>query len=63
MGKIDKIARVLIAIAITLLYYFNVIEGNLAYILLALAIIFLITSFVSFCPLYKPFGISTCKTK
>ncbi|MCB0482890.1 MAG: DUF2892 domain-containing protein, partial [Flavobacteriales bacterium] len=52
MGSADKGFRVLVAIAIALLYYFDVIQGTLAYVLMALAIIFLITSFVSFCPLY-----------
>lgn len=63
MGNTDKGIRVILAIGISLLYFFNVIEGTLAYILMALAIIFLATSFISFCPLYAPFGISTCKTK
>lgn len=63
MGTTDKSIRIIIAIVISLLYYFNSIEGTLAYVLMALAIIFLLTSFVSFCPLYKPFGINTCKTK
>ena len=63
MGNTDKGIRVAIAIAVALLYFFNVIEGTLAYILMGLAIIFLLTSFISFCPLYAPFGISTCKTK
>lgn len=63
MGNTDKGIRVLLAIGVSLLYFFNVIEGTLAYILMALAIIFLITSFISFCPLYTPFGISTCKRK
>ncbi|HPF98399.1 MAG: DUF2892 domain-containing protein [Mangrovimonas sp.] len=63
MGSADKGFRVLVAIAIALLYYFDVIQGTLAYVLMALAIIFLITSFVSFCPLYVPLGINTCKKK
>ncbi len=63
MGSADKGIRVAIAIVIALLYYFNVVEGTVAYILMALAIIFLITSFINFCPLYAPFGINTCKTK
>ena len=62
MGSADKGIRVAIAIVIALLYYFNVVEGTLAYVLMALAIIFLLTSFISFCPLYAPFGINTCKT-
>jgi TM2 domain-containing membrane protein YozV len=63
MGNTDKAIRVILALGIALLYYFDIIQGTLAYILMALAIIFLITSFISFCPLYKPFGINTCKTK
>jgi len=63
MGSADKGIRVAIAIVIALLYYFNVVEGMVAYVLMALAIIFLITSFINFCPLYTPFGINTCKTK
>lgn len=63
MGNTDKGIRVVLAIAVSLLYVFNIIEGTLAYILMAFAIIFLLTSFISFCPLYAPFGISTCKTK
>ncbi len=63
MSNLDKGIRVLIAAAIALLYYFDVIEGTLAYILMAVAIIFLITSLINFCPLYRVFGISTCKLK
>ncbi len=63
MGNTDKGIRIVIALAIALLYYFNVISGTFAYVLMALAIIFLITSFLNFCPLYAPFGWSTCKTK
>jgi len=63
MGNTDKGIRVLLAIGISLLYFFNIIEGTLAYVLMALAVVFVLTSFISFCPLYTPFGISTCKTK
>ena len=63
MGNTDKAIRVILALGIALLYYLDIIEGTLAYILMALAIVFLFTSFISFCPLYKPFGINTCKTK
>ena len=63
MGTTDKAIRIIVAIGIALLYYFNIIEGTLAYVLMAIAIIFLLTSFINFCPLYKVFGISTCKLK
>ena len=61
--KADKGIRIVAAIAIALLYYFNVIEGTLAYLLMAVAVIFLLTSLINFCPLYKVFGINTCKIK
>ncbi|MFH4964207.1 DUF2892 domain-containing protein [Gaetbulibacter sp. M235] len=63
MGSTDKGIRVVIALVIAALYYFNVIEGTLAYVLMALALIFLITSFFSFCPLYSLLGINTNKKK
>ena len=63
MGSADKSIRIVIALAIAALYYFNVIEGTLAYVLMAFALVFLLTSFISFCPLYLPFGLNTCKKK
>jgi len=61
MGSADKLIRVLIAVVIAVLYYLGKIEGTLAIVLMAFAIIFLLTSLVSFCPLYTIFGINTCK--
>ena len=63
MGSADKISRIIFAIVIGILYFTKAIEGTAALVLGALAVIFLITSFISFCPLYVPFGISTCKKK
>ena len=63
MSNADKGIRTLIAVVIAVLYYMDVIEGTLAYILMAVAIVFLITSLVNFCPLYRVFCISTCKIK
>lgn len=61
MGTIDKAIRILAAIIIVVLYFTNQITGTAAIILLALAAIFILTSFLSFCPLYLPFGFSTKK--
>ena len=60
MGIADKTVRIL-AVVIIGLYFTNIILGIVAFVLLVLAGIFVITSFVSFCPLYYPFGISTRK--
>ncbi|MEX2564620.1 MAG: DUF2892 domain-containing protein [Cyclobacteriaceae bacterium] len=61
MGSVDRIIRVIVAIGIGILYLSNLISGTWALVLLILAGIFLITSLMSFCPLYFPFGISTRK--
>ena len=63
MGSADRVIRVLIALVIAGLYFTNTITGTLGLVLLILAVVFLLTSLVSFCPLYTIFGISTCKRK
>jgi Protein of unknown function (DUF2892) len=63
MGSTDKIIRLLIAAVIALLYFTNVITGMLAIVLLVLAGIFVLTSLVSFCPIYTLFGMNTCGVK
>jgi uncharacterized membrane protein YGL010W len=63
MGNTDRIIRILIAVAIIVLFLTDVISGTPGIVLIVLAGIFLLTSFISFCPLYLPFGIKTCKKK
>lgn len=61
MGTLDRIIRLVIAAIIAVLYFTGNLSGLAAIILGILAIIFVVTSIVSFCPLYLPFGISTRK--
>lgn len=61
MGNIDRIIRSVIAAAIAILFFTDVISGTLGIVLLVLAGIFLLTSFISFCPLYLPFKLSSRK--
>lgn len=63
IGSSDKIIRLLIAVGIAVLYFTGTISGTLAIVLGVLAVVFVATSFMSFCPLYLPFGISTLKKK
>lgn len=63
MGSADKIIRLIVAAIIVILFFTNVLTGTLAIVLLVVAGIFVLTSFVSICPLYMPFGLSTCSTK
>jgi hypothetical protein len=62
MGSADRVIRVLIGLIIATLYFMEIISGTLAIVLGIIAGIFILTSIVSFCPLYAPFGLSTCKT-
>lgn len=63
MGSTDRIIRVVIAILFLALYLTNIISGTIGIVLIAVSAIFLITSFVNFCPLYAVLGISTLKKK
>ena len=63
MGTADKMIRIVVALVLALLVYFKVVEGTLAIVLLVFAGVFVLTSFISFCPLYLPFKINTCKKK
>jgi hypothetical protein len=63
MGTADKSIRLIIAVIIGVLYYMGTISGTLGIILLVVAGVFVLTSFISFCPLYAPFGMSTCAVK
>lgn len=63
MGSADRIIRIIIAAIIGVLYFKGIVSGTLGIILLVLAGVFVLTSFISFCPLYAPFGISSCSIK
>jgi len=60
MGTTDRIIRVVIAALIGMFYFTGTVSGTLGIVLLVPAGVFLLTSLISFCPLYALFGISTC---
>jgi hypothetical protein len=62
MGSADRIIRLIISAIIVALYFTNVVSGTLGIVLVILAAVFSLTSFISFCPLYAVFGISSCLT-
>ncbi|TAH42673.1 MAG: DUF2892 domain-containing protein [Bacteroidetes bacterium] len=62
MGGTDKVVRVIIALMFIALYATGTVSGTLAYVLLVLAGVFILTSVLSFCPLYTIFGLNTCTT-
>jgi hypothetical protein len=59
VGLTDKIIRVLVAVLIASLYFMGKIDGTLSIVLLIIATIFIATSFISFCPIYRIFGLSS----
>lgn len=63
MGSADRVIRVMLAALVAVLYFTNVISGTTAIILAVLAIVFVATSLMSFCPLYLPFGLNTLRKK
>ena len=63
MGSIDRAFRVLAAVVIGILYFAGQITGTAAIILGIIAVVFLLTSVVAFCPLYLPLKLSTLKKK
>ena len=61
IGLADTIIRIIIAIIIGILIFANLISGALAIVLGVLAAVLMLTSVVSFCPLYFLLGINSCK--
>ena len=61
ISGIDKIVRIILALAVVILYFTGVINGTAAIILLAVAGILILTSSVSICPIYMALGISSKK--
>lgn len=63
MGTTDKIVRIILAAIVAGLYFTNIISGISAIVLLVLAGVFVLTSLISFCPLYTIIGLNTCAVK
>jgi hypothetical protein len=63
MGRLDRTLRLLAAAVFAVLLIAGVVKGTLAIILAIVAAVFVITTFVGFCPAYTPFGISTKESK
>ena len=61
MGTADRLVRTVLALIVVALYFAGQISGVAAIILGILAVIFLLTSSVAFCPLYVPLKLSTRK--
>ncbi len=63
MGTIDKIFRITLAAVAAILYFTHVVTGTLGIVVLVVAAVLVLTSLISFCPLYPVLGINTGKKK
>lgn len=63
MGSTDRIVRVVVAVIFAALYLTGIVRGTIGVILLVLAVVFVLTSVVRFCPLYLPLGMNTNKSE
>ena len=61
MGTVDRVVRILAAIAVGALYLTHVISGPVAVVLGIIAVVLVVTGFVGTCPAYMPFKLSTAK--
>jgi membrane-bound ClpP family serine protease len=63
MGSTDRIIRLALAALFAVLFFTETVTGTFGIVLLVLAVVFMLTSIVSFCRVYAPFGFNTCSTK
>ena len=63
VGNTDKIIRIVLAAIALVLFFTNVVSGTLGIVLLVVAGVLVLTSLVSFCPLYAATGMNSCKTQ
>jgi hypothetical protein len=63
VGNTDRAVRILLAVVFAVLYFTGTVTGTVGYVLLALGAIFVLTSLVSFCPIYAIVGLSTCPAR
>lgn len=63
MGNTDRAIRILLAAIFAALYFGGIVTGTLGLVLVVLGGIFVLTSLVSFCPLYALVGFNTCPVK
>ena len=61
VGTIDRVIRLIVAVALAVFFYTGVISGTVGIVLMVFSGVFVLVSLFSFCPLYLPLGINTGK--
>lgn len=63
VGNTDKVIRLIVAVALAVLYFTGKIPGTLGIIALVVAVVMAVTAFAGTCPLYSLLGASSCPVK
>lgn len=63
VGQTDKIIRIVLALVLAGLDFFEVVTGPFSWILSIVAVILVVTALLGHCPLYKILGKNTCEIK
>lgn len=61
MGTVDRGIRLVLAVVVGILYYTGQLTGIAAVVLGIIALVFVLTGLIGFCPLYTLFGIKSFK--
>lgn len=63
VGTVDRMIRLVLGIVMVVLYFSETLTGTLGYVLMAVGVVFVVTSMIGFCPLYAIVGFNTCPAK
>lgn len=63
VGTVDRMIRLVLGIVMVVLYFSETLTGTLGYVLMAVGVVFVVTSMIGFCPLYALVGFNTCPAK
>ena len=63
VGNADRIIRLMVAGIFMALFFTGTITGTLGYVLITLSAVFVLTSWVGYCPVYTLIGLNTCQTR
>lgn len=62
LGSLDRVLRFILGAALVFLPLLGVVSfGSLNWLVVLVGVVFVATAAMKFCPLYRIFGIRTCK--
>lgn len=61
VGRTDQIVRIILAALLLIAYFTDYVTGTMGIVALVLAVVFIVTAYVRFCPIWFGFKVNTCK--